>query len=235
VAGERVKLVVQNRAVLGSAESRRLRRQGLIPGVLYGRSEPVPITVPERDLRAALTGEAGANAVLDVVVDGGNAHASVLKEFQQDPVRGTITHIDLQEVRLDQPIHATVPVHLVGEAAGAKEGGVLSQAVTEITVEALPMEVPASVDFDVSGLHIGDSAHLSDVALPDGVSLVDDPETVLASVTQPTRVEEPEEALEEGEAAATAGLGEGEQPESATESPAEPDAAAAGGEGTAEG
>jgi large subunit ribosomal protein L25 len=235
MAGERVKLVVQNRAVLGSAESRRLRRQGLIPGVLYGRSEPVPITVPERDLRAALTGEAGANAVLDVVVDGGNAHASVLKEFQQDPVRGTITHIDLQEVRLDQPIHATVPVHLVGEAAGAKEGGVLSQAVTEITVEALPMEVPASVDFDVSGLHIGDSAHLSDVALPDGVSLVDDPETVLASVTQPTRVEEPEEALEEGEAAATAGLGEGEQPESATASPAEPDAAAAGGEGTAEG
>jgi large subunit ribosomal protein L25 len=227
--------VVQNRAVVGSAESRRLRRQGLIPGVLYGRETPVAIAVNERDLRAALTGDAGTNAVLDVVVDGGTSHASVLKEYQQDPVRGFITHVDLQEVRLDQPIHATVPVHLVGEAAGAKEGGVLQQAVTEITVEALPLEVPATVDFDVSGLHIGDSAHLGDIALPDGVTLVDDAEAVLASVTQPTRVEEPEEMLEEGEAAATAGLAEGEQPESATESPAEPDAAAAGGEGTVEG
>jgi large subunit ribosomal protein L25 len=235
VAGERVKLVVQNRAVLGSAESRRLRRQGLIPGVLYGRETPVAIAVDERDLRHALTGDAGTNAVLDVVVEGGKSHASVLKEYQQDPVRGFITHVDLQEVRLDQPIHATVPVHLVGEAAGAKEGGVLQQAVTEITVEALPLEVPATVDFDVSGLHIGDSAHLGDVPLPDGVTLVDDAETVLASVTQPTRVEEPEETLEEGEEAATAELAEGEQPESATESPAEPDAAAAGGEGTVEG
>jgi large subunit ribosomal protein L25 len=227
--------VVQNRAVLGSAESRRLRRQGLIPGVLYGRETPVAIAVDERDLRHALTGDAGTNAVLDVVVEGGKSHASVLKEYQQDPVRGFITHVDLQEVRLDQPIHATVPVHLVGEAAGAKEGGVLQQAVTEITVEALPLEVPATVDFDVSSLHIGDSAHLGDVPLPDGVTLVDDAETVLASVTQPTRVEEPEETLEEGEEAATAELAEGEQPESATESPAEPDAAAAGGEGTVEG
>jgi large subunit ribosomal protein L25 len=224
VAGERVKLVVQNRAVLGSAESRRLRRQGLIPGVLYGREAPVAIAVEERALRSALTGDAGTNAVLDVVVDGGSSHASVLKEYQQDPVRGFITHVDLQEVRLDQPIHSTVPVHLVGEAAGAKEGGVLQQSVTEITVEALPLEVPASVDFDVSGLHIGESAHLSDIVLPDGVTLVDDAESVLASVTQPTRVEEPEETLAEGE-----------QPESASESPAEPDAAAAGGEGTTEG
>ena len=235
VAGERVKLVVQNRAVLGSAESRRLRRQGLIPGVLYGREAPVAIAVNERALRSALTGDAGTNAVLDVEVDGGKTHASVLKEYQQDPVRGFITHVDLQEVRLDQPIHATVSVHLVEEAAGAKEGGVLQQSVTEITVEALPLEVPASVDFDVSGLHIGDSAHLGDVALPDGVTLVDDPDTVLASVTQPTRVEEPEEPLEEGEEGATAELAEGEEPESATESPAEPAAAAAGGEGTTEG
>src|SRR5437660_6623325 len=98
MAGARVQLVVQNRAVLGSAESRRLRRQGLIPGVLYGRETPVPFAIDERDLRAALTGAGGSNAVLDVVVDDdGNAHASVLKEYQQDPVRGFITHVDLQE------------------------------------------------------------------------------------------------------------------------------------------
>jgi large subunit ribosomal protein L25 len=186
--------MVQNRAVLGSAEARRLRRQGLVPGVLYGRERPVAITIGERDLRAALTGDSGANAVMDVVVDGGATHASVLKEYQRHPVRGTITHVDLQEVRLDQPIHATVPVHLIGEAAGTKAGGVLTQALMEVNVEALPMEVPASVDFDVSGLELGASAHLGQVVLPEGVTLLDDPDTTLASVTQPTRVEEPETA-----------------------------------------
>ena len=196
MAGERVKLVVQNRSILGSAEARRLRRQGLIPGILYGQEKPVAISIPERDLRTALTGEGGANAVLDVVVEGGKAHASVLKEYQRDAVRGSISHVDLQEVRLDQPIHATVPLQLVGEAAGTKEGGVLNQVVTELNVEALPMEVPASVEYDISALRIGDSAHLSDVALPAGVTLLDDGEALLASVTQPTREEAPEEAAE---------------------------------------
>jgi large subunit ribosomal protein L25 len=201
VAGDRHKLVVQNRAILGSAESRRLRRQGLVPGVLYGRETPVAIAIPERDLRAALTGAGGLNAVLDVLVDGGKAHASVLKEYQLDPVRGIVTHVDLQEVRLDQPIHATVPLHIVGEAAGTKEGGVLTQGLTEINVEALPMEVPAAVEFDVSGIHIGESAHLSQIALPDGVALLDDGETVFVSVTQPSR-EEPEELAAGAEEAA---------------------------------
>jgi large subunit ribosomal protein L25 len=213
VAGGRFKLVVQNRAILGSAESRRLRRRGLVPGVLYGREEPVAISIGERDLRAALTGESGANAVLDVVVDGGKAHASVLKEYQLDPVRGNVVHVDLQEVRLDQPIHATVPLHLVGESAGTKEGGVLTQVLTEINVEALPMEVPASVDFDVTEIHLGESGHLSQVALPEGVKLLDDGETVFVSVTQPTREEEPEvteaEELPEGEVAAAEAAAEG--------------------------
>jgi large subunit ribosomal protein L25 len=212
--------MVQNRSILGSAESRRLRRQGLIPAVLYGREKPVAISIPERDLRAALTGEGGMNAVLDVEIEGGKAHASVLKEYQLDSVRGIITHVDLQEVRLDQPIHATVPLHLVGEAAGAKEGGVLTQVVTELNVEALPLEVPASVEFDVSELHIGDSAHLSQVALPEGVTLLDDGEAVLASVTQPTREEEPEAEAAEGEEGAEPPA-EGEEPAGEGDEPAE--------------
>jgi large subunit ribosomal protein L25 len=236
VAGERVKLVVSERTVLGSAESRRLRKRGLIPGVLYGREKPVAIAIPDRALRGALTGAGGANAVLDVVVGEGKAHASVLKEYQQDRIRGTILHVDLQEVRLDRPIHATVPVHLVGEAAGAKEGGVLTHVTTEVNVEALPMEVPESLEYDVSELHIGESARLADLQVPEGVTFLDDPEeTVIAAVAQPTRVEEPEEVLEEGEEAAPEGMAEGEQPEKASESPAQPDAAAAGGEGTVPG
>ncbi|HWJ32990.1 MAG TPA: 50S ribosomal protein L25 [Gaiellaceae bacterium] len=213
MAGERVKLMVQNRAILGSAEARRLRRQGLIPGVLYGKESPVAISIPERDLRSALTGQGGLNAVLDVVVEGGSAHASVLKEYQLDKVRGTVTHVDLQEVRLDQPIHATVPLHLTGESVGAKEGGVLNQVLTELNVEALPMEVPASLDFDISALHLGESAHLSQVALPEGVTLLDDGEAVFVTVTLPTREIEPEpEEGAEGEEGVEGEAAEGEEP-----------------------
>lgn len=230
MAGERVKLVVQNRSVLGSAEARRLRRQGLVPGVLYGRDEPVAITIPERALRTALTSKGGLNAVLDVVVEGGKAHSSVLKEYQQDPVRGVITHVDLQEVRLDQPIHATVPVSLVGEAAGTKEGGVLSQVTVELNVEALPMDVPEHIDVDVSAIGIGDSLRLEAVAAPEGVTFLDDAdETVIATVTLPTRVEEPEEPVE-GEAA-----GEAAAEEAAAEGEADAGSGGDGEPGTAEG
>ena len=208
--------MVQNRAVLGSAESRRLRRQGLIPGVLYGREKPISIAIPERDLRTALTTSGGLNAVLDVVVEGGKAHSSVLKEYQQDAVRGVITHVDLQEVRLDQPIHATVPVHISGEAAGTKVGGVLAQVTIELNVEALPMEVPESIDVDISELEMGDSLRLSAVTPPQGVTFLDDlEETVIATVTQPMRDEPEPEAAEgeegaEGEAAAEEAAAEGD-------------------------
>jgi large subunit ribosomal protein L25 len=215
VAGERVKLAVQNRAILGSAEARRLRRRGLIPGVLYGSEAPVAITIPERDLRAALTTRGGLNAVLDVVVEGGKTHR----------VRGQITHVDLQEVRLDQPIHATVPLTLHGEAAGVKEGGVLSQVTNELNVEALPMEVPEHLEIDVSEMLLGDTLRLSALTVPEGVKLLDDPEeTVLATVTLPTRFEEPEPEVEEGEEAEGEGEGEGvegEAPEAEGEAPAE--------------
>jgi large subunit ribosomal protein L25 len=224
VAGERVKLVVQNRAILGSSESRRLRRRGIVPGVLYGREEPVSISIAERDLRAALTTRGGLNAVLDVVVDGGKTHSSVLKEYQQDPVRGLITHVDLQEVRLDQPIHATVPLTLHGEPVGVKEGGILSQVTNELNVEALPMEVPEHLEVDVSEMQIGDTLRLSAMPATEGVTLLDDLEqTVLATVTQPRTEEEPEtvEGAAEGE---EPGAEEGE----AAESQGEPEAAADG-------
>jgi large subunit ribosomal protein L25 len=228
VAGERFKLAVQNRTLLGSAESRRLRKQGVIPGVLYGREEPVSISIAERDLRAALTTKGGLNAVLDVVVENGKTHSSVLKEFQRDAVRGHITHVDLQEVRLDQPIHATVPLTLHGESAGVKEGGVLSQVTNELNVEALPMEVPEHLEADVSEMHIGDTLRLSALKAPAGVTLLDDlEETVLATVTQPTRVEEPEAALAEGEEPAEGAEGE--------EGEAQGEPAADEAEGTSEG
>jgi len=229
MAGERTKLAVKTRDSLGSSESRRLRRQGLIPGVLYGRGEPISICVEERELRRALTGAAGLHSILDVEVDGGGSpHASILKDYQVDKVRGGVTHVDLQEVRLDQPITASVSVHLVGgeDAPGVREGGVLSQPLREIQVEALPLEVPEHLDLDVSRMATGDTLRVSDVVAPDGATLLDDPETVVATVTAPTRVVEPEEELEGEEAAEGEAPAEGEGPAEAPGEPAAEESAA---------
>jgi large subunit ribosomal protein L25 len=219
MAGERTKLVVSQRESLGSRESRRMRKEGLIPGVLYGGGEPVAIAVAERELRRALTGSAGLHSILDVEIDGhGKTHASILKEYQVDKIRGHITHVDLQEVPLDKPIHASVTVHLVGgeDAPGVREGGVLSQPLRELNVEALPLEVPEHLDLDVSHMAVNDTLRIADVVVPAGVTLLDDPETVVATVTAPTREVEPEPV--EGEEVE----GEGEEVEGeAAEAPAE--------------
>src|SRR6266571_1597511 len=207
MAGERIKLTVQERESRGSADARRLRKQGFIAG--------------------------GLHAILDVVLEGqATAHASILKDYQQDPIRGHISHIDLQEVRLDQPIQASVTVQLIGEPVGAKEGGVLSQVQREINVEALPMEIPEHIDLDVSGMAIGDTLRLADLAPMEGVTYLDSPEeTVLATVTLPTREVEPEpEELPEGELP-EGEVAEGEEaPEGAAGEAAEGGAEAGSGE-----
>ena len=238
MAGERTKLVVAQRERLGSAESRRLRKEGLVPGVLYGNGEPIAICIAERELRRALTGASGLHSILDVEIDGtGKAHASILKDYQLDKVRGGVTHVDLHEVRLDRAITASVSVHLNGgeNAPGVKEGGVLSQPLREIQVEALPLEVPEHIDLDVSHMEVGATLRIADISVGENVTLLDDPETVVATVTAPTREIEPEETLEEGEAAALAEGEEGETPEGGADAPAEPEADAAGDQGTVEG
>lgn len=237
MAGERIRLEVEERESRGTRASRRLRREGLVPGVLYGRGKPPhPICVPERELRRVLTGAGGLHAILDVVLNGQkSARPAVLKEYQQDPLKGRLTHIDLQEVRLDEPIQAQVSVHLMGEPAGVTEGGVLSQVQREINVQALPMEIPEHLELDVSGMGIGDTLRLADLPPSPGVTYLDDPEgTVLAIVTLPTRVVEPEPEEVEGEEEGEVPEGE-EAPEGAAEAPPEPDADAAGEPGTTEG
>jgi large subunit ribosomal protein L25 len=233
MAGERIKLQVKEREGRGSSDARRLRKAGFIPGVLYGKGKSsYAICVPERELRRVLTGQGGLHAILDVVLEGQQStHASILKDYQQDPIRGHISHIDLHEVRLDQPIQSSVTVQLMGEPAGVKEGGVLSQVQREINVEALPMEIPEHIDLDVSGMNIGDTLRLADLAPIEGVTYLDSPdETVLATVGLPAREVEPEpEELEEGE------LPEGEVPEGeeAPEGAAEGAGAAEGEAGSA--
>jgi large subunit ribosomal protein L25 len=212
VAGERVKLEAQERETVGSTAAAKLRREGLIPGVIYGRGKKShAIAVPERELRAVLSGPHGRHAILDVTLAGQKtSHASVFKDFQVDPIRGKITHFDLHEVRLDQPITAQVAIELVGEAPGVKAGGVLSALVREVSVEALPLEIPDRLELDISEAEIGATLRIADLVAPEGTQLLDDPETVVVTVAAPrVEVEEevPEEELAEGEEAP-----EGEEP-----------------------
>jgi large subunit ribosomal protein L25 len=220
-----MKLEVREREQLGSRHTRRLRRQGIIPGVLYGNGHSRPIAVPERDLRHVMTGPSGLHAILDIVVAGQTTvHPSILADYQQDPVRGTIAHIDLREVRLDEAIQASVVVQLVGEAEGTKTGGVVSLVQRELNVEALPMDVPDHIDVDITAMDVGDVLRLEDISAPEGVTFLDDPhETVIVTVAMSRAFAELEEA--EAEAAAEAEAEAAEEGEEGEEGAPEAEAA----------
>jgi large subunit ribosomal protein L25 len=187
------------RAEFGSRSSRRLRREGLVPGVVYGGgSDARPFQAGEREIRTVL---AGGQALFDLEVEGAGSVPVVVKEQQLHPVRGNLEHIDLQEVKLDEEIQAEVAIELEGAevAPGVKEGGVLEHVTREITVEALPTEIPERIVADVSAMEINDTLQLATLTIPDGVKLVaDDPEEVTIATLSPPRVEEePEPELEE--------------------------------------
>jgi large subunit ribosomal protein L25 len=199
MARGREKLTVAPRAEFGSRSSRRLRGEGLVPGVVYsGGAEARAFKVAERDVRAVL---AGGQALFDLELDGSKAVPVVVKEQQLHPIRGSLQHIDLQEVKLDEAIQAEVAIELEGAevAPGVKEGGVLEHVTREVTVEALPAEIPERLVADVSAMEINDTLQLSSVPAPEGVKFVaDEPEEVTIATLSPPRVEEePEPAVEE--------------------------------------
>ena len=205
MSGDRIRLDVTERGAdsVGSRNTQRLRKQGLIPGVLYGNGHSRAIAIEERSLRSALTGPSGLHAIVDVVIEGQKTpHHAVLKDYERHPIRGTITHVDFHEVRLDQVIQAAVAVQLVGDSVGARQGGVIQQVTREVRVEALPTSIPEHIEVDVSHLDVGDTIRLEDLPVLEGVTYLDDPlETVIANCTIPRGLA----ALEEEEAEAAEG------------------------------
>jgi large subunit ribosomal protein L25 len=199
----------------GSRSARRMRREGLVPGVMYGGdAEPQHFAVDGRILRNTL---AHSGAIIEVTLEGGGSSTPVLvKDVQRHPVRGEAVHVDLLRVDMKVAIHTSVVVDLVGseEAPGVIEGGVLSQETREVNIEALPGDIPETIEHDVSGMHINETLTLSAITPPPGVTFLDDPETTIASVTPPT-VEPVEEEIETetgivGEEGAEAAEGEAE-------------------------
>jgi len=214
----------------GSRSSRRLRTAGKVPAVLYGHgTDPISLAVDGRELRNALTGDAGLNALITLKVDS-DSHLAMARQLQRHPVKGTVDHVDFVIVRRDEIVTAEVPVNLVGEATAVnQEGGIVEQQLFSLTIKAKPLEIPASLEADISDLIIGEAVRVGDLKLPSGVETEVDPEEAVVVGQPPAAEELPEPA--EGEEAA-----EGEEGAPAAEgAEGEAPAAEGGGGGAAEG
>jgi large subunit ribosomal protein L25 len=190
------KLPISPREPEGSRATRRLRRSGRVPGILYGGdAEPLAFSVDARELRHAL---AATGAVLEVS-DGASASPAVLKSAHYHPVRGETMHVDLLRVNLNVAIHAVVPLELTGgdDSPGVKEGGVLEQITRELNIEALPTMIPESISHDVSRMDINDTITLAELTVPAGITLLDDPEETTIATLSPPRVETDDDEIEE--------------------------------------
>jgi large subunit ribosomal protein L25 len=217
-----LKLEATKRDGAGKGVARKLRAAGRVPAVLYGHGmAPVSIAIDSKELFHALHGSAGANVLVDLVVDG-KQHLALPREIQRDHVRGRYLHVDFLAVRRDEKVAVEVPIRVVGESPGVKAGGVLEHHLWDLHVECLPGDVPDGIDADVSSLQVGDSLRVGDIPLPKGVTvLTPAEESVLGVVTPQARVVEEEVvAVAEGEVA----------PEAAEGAPTE-GAAEEGGEG----
>jgi large subunit ribosomal protein L25 len=189
-----LQLTADERTATGGGPSRRLRREGRVPGVVYQAGGPsLAFSLPDRELRRTLLGDGGRTSVIDLRIGGAKARSVIFKEWQLHPVRGDILHVDFQEVDLTEAYEQSVAIVLEGTPAGVREGGgVLDQSLREVTVSALPDALPDQVAHDVSAMEVGDSITVADLVAPEGSTIVSDPELVVASVLYPTVVEEPE-------------------------------------------
>jgi large subunit ribosomal protein L25 len=206
-----ISLASEPRTERGSRPSGRLRRAGKVPAVVYGLgADTVAITVPARDLQHILAGEAGANTLINLDVDG-NRVLTLARQIHRHPTRGELVHVDFVRIDRDVAVSAEIPIHLLGEAEGVKDGGLLEQLMFHLTVEAMPGNIPVALEIDVSALAIGDQLRVDDMQLPDGVSTQVESDTVVVQVAAPRVAVEAEGEEGEGE--------EGEAPEGADEAP----------------
>jgi large subunit ribosomal protein L25 len=219
-------LVAELRSDKGSRPAGRLRREGRLPGVVYGLGEDsVSVTVNAHQLGTILSSKSGANTLITLQIDGSDQLA-LARQVQRDAVKGTLVHVDFVRVRADQTIQAEVRIDLQGDAEGLSQGGMLEQMMHTLTVEGKPGQLPNEIVHDVTALEIGDQLHVKDLAIPAGIAVVNDPEDLIATISLPRGLEEEEAAAEEGEGEEGA-EGEGEAGEGA---PAEAAADDTGGE-----
>lgn len=192
---ETVEIKAVARDVVGKA-NRRLSAEGLVPAVLYGAGvQSTALAVDRHDFELFLSHNGVAATIVHLSVDGAKPVNAIVKDMQSNPVKGTLRHVDFMAVKMNQAIKTVVPAHVTGESPGVKAGGVLMQALHELHIEALPGDLPEHIDVDISHLDVGGSLHVSDMMVPPGITILDDSETIVCSVTPPTVEPTVEEAL----------------------------------------
>ena len=215
------KLEVQQRDTFGKQSARDLRRRGEIPAVLYGRAQDtVSIQLNARAFNQFLR-TYGENVVINMAIGEGDTETVVIKEIQRHPVqKQTLIHADFIRISLDEPVTSAVPVILEGNPPGVQEGGVLEFPLRHVSLHCLPMRTPTDISVDVGELDIGDSIYISDLSLDEDIEILDDPQRIIATVSQPRVQLEETPEVEEGEEGEGEGEGEGEE---AAEQPSEPE------------
>jgi large subunit ribosomal protein L25 len=187
-------LTAELRTAAGKGPAGRLRRQGLVPAVVYGLGQDsVPVSVSSRELAHILSGASGSNTLITLRVDG-KEQLALARQIQRNPTKGTLVHVDFIRVRADQTIQAEIPVHLTGDSEGVSRGGVLEQLVHTLSVEAKPGDLPPSIEFDVSALEIGDEVRVRELVVSRGVTVLQDGEDLVAHISAPRVAEEEVEA-----------------------------------------
>ena len=190
-------LNVELRSKTGKGISRQLRMADMVPGVVYGKGmDPIAVSIKYRELRAALAGEGGQNNLITLVGGGSLDQAmAIIVDLQRDALKGTYKHVDLHRVNMNEKLRVTVAVVLKGESIGVKEGGLLDLAHHELHVECLPGNIPDHIEIDITTLAVSHSIHVSDLTLPEGVKVLDNPKTPVVSVLGRLKEEAPVETL----------------------------------------
>lgn len=214
-----VKLAAEKREESGKGPARRARARGRVPGVVYGSDlNPVNLSVDSNDLWHVLHTDAGMNVLVDLKVDG-EEYLTMPREVQRDIIKGTLLHVDFIQIDRNKPIQVNVPIHLTGEAEGQKEGGVVEHQLWEVQVEVLPLQVPESLEVDITPLEMHDSLHVSDIQVPQHVTVLTSPDETVVTIIPPPVLEIPEPEVEEEELleGEEGELVEGEEAEAAAE------------------
>jgi large subunit ribosomal protein L25 len=207
---ERVALTAQIREQAGKGIARGLRREKRIPAVLYSHGKSMPIAMLNKDVTKVLSKEGGEHALINLTIEGGveaGERMALIKDYQVDHLTGALIHLDLLEVAMNEKVKVSVAVHLVGSAAGVKEGGIVQYGMRQLEIECLPNEIPDFIEANISDLKVNESLHIRDITVPDGVRILSDGESTLATIQPPISAEKLEAML------AAAPAAEGGEPE----------------------